>query len=412
MKKFFSQIFPVVLLLSSSTLLFAGGFEPSLTGARQLGMGNTGTALIQGASSLLYNPAALVLNDNRFNIHVATNALWESSVYYDATSGITARTIDKINYSGSGYMFFKPVRSVAIGFGVYKPYGINTNWEEPWKGRFVVQNYNFQVTNYQPTVSVKVSKRLSFGAGLVFSVMKMTFNKDIPLNSVSGKVSALSLLGKSNGTTGNLGLFYQASDRLRLGLTYKAGLRYKITGAQVTTSVPGDLADSYPSANKFNSSIPLPDVFTVGASYYFTKRFVVSADISFNQWSVYKEQYIDFDKNTDLFKDITFVRKWENTRSYRFGIQYLKSCCLSFRAGISYDESPVNLNNFLPDIIEGGQVSFTGGLGYDFNDHWSIDGAAIVSDGTQVEGNYHSIDYRGFYKTRSFGGVFGLTYVF
>ena len=75
MKKF-SLLF--IILITSSIGLLAGGYQVRLQGARQSGMGLTGTSLISGASDIFYNPGSLSFLSKKFEFTAGTNAIFSN----------------------------------------------------------------------------------------------------------------------------------------------------------------------------------------------------------------------------------------------------------------------------------------------------------------------------------------------
>ncbi len=412
MVKSFINILFLLALICSPQWVFSGGFQPTVFGARQLGMANAGSATLHGASSMVFNPGAIGFIENKFNFQLATVGIWESSVFYDPTSGITARTVDKVRFNLTGALTYKLLPGLTVGFSIYQPYKVYTQWENSWKGRFVSNQFKFEVTNYQPTLAIRLSKGISFGAGLVYSVANFSTAKDIPLNSVTGSTSTMQLNGVGNTLTGNFGVLWKVSEKINGAFTFMSGARYRIKDGGVKTSVPADLSDEFPAENTFKTVLTSPDKYAVGFTYLLTERFTVAGELSLKQWGDVKDISIDIAKNSPTLKDINLTRKLQNTKSVSVGFQYLRNCCLTYRGGVSFEESPVNSRYFYPDNVDAGKLNFHAGIGYDFNDHWSVDAAAVFSEGYQIDGSYHPISFRGYYKTRAIGGVVGLTFVF
>lgn len=406
------RFFGFFLLVLSTINTFGGGFDLNLQGIRQQGMGHTGTGMLQGSSNLFFNPGSIGFQKGKFHVQGGANVSAFNAVYYDPVSGITARTKDRLLFPLSLYVDVKLTKWASIGMAIYDPYGTDVFWENDWKGRFLIQNVALKATNFQPTLSFKLGEHLGFGVGIVYSSGRAQFTRDIPVSDASGSRSFMELSGRTDGMGVNLGIFYQINEVWRAGASYRSGINYKVDRGQVDVSVPQAAKVFYPSKNTFSSELPSPDVFNFGVSAQCTKRFLIAADVNHQAWSVFKELNINFSKNTTELQDIRQIRNWKNTTSFRFGAQYLKSCCLSFRAGVAYEKSPVNKNFFFPDVPEADRFTFHAGFSYDFDDHWSVDLATILSEGKQVEGNYSPNDFRGVYKARTVVGSAGVSYVF
>lgn len=402
----------VLILFFAPVAALAGGFDINLQGIRQQGMGNTGTGLLQGSSSLFYNPGAVSLLKGNFHFQGGANISAFNAVYYDPVSDITARTKDRYTFPFSVYADARVSKFMSVGMAVYNPNGVDIYWDNNWKGRFLVQNTHLQTTNFQPTVSFKLSDKLGIGAGFIYSVGTAQFTRDIPVSDASGSRSFIELSGKTTGIGLNAGVFFKPDDVWRFGFSFRKGVNYKIENGDVVITVPPSVQSFFPENTKFSGAIPGPDVYNVGFSAQLSKRFLIAGDVNYQTWSSFKRQDIDFTENTAEFEDISQPVFWKNTTSLRIGAQYLRSCCLSFRAGAAFEQSPVNRVYYFPDMADGNRFTFHAGFTYDFDDHWSVDLASMLIETKQVEGNYSPSGFRGVYKTRTVVGSFGISYVF
>ncbi len=222
----------------------------------------------------------------------------------------------------------------------------------------------------------------------------------------------MELKGNTDGFGVNAGVFVQVNEKWKVGASYRSGINYILNDGSVNITVPPSAQNQFPANPTFSSELPSPDVYSIGVSSQLTKRLLVAADINYNTWSVFKNLDIEFNRNTDGLQDISLPHQWKNTTSIRLGAQYVRSCCLSFRAGVAFEQSPVNRTFYFPDAPDANRFTFHTGFSYDFDDHWSLDLAAILIETKQIEGNYSPIDFRGVYKSRTIIGSAGISYVF
>ena len=54
---------------------------------------------------------------------------------------------------------------VHLGFGINAPFGLKTNWEEGWAGRYHALTSSIKTINFNPTIAFRASESLSIGAG-------------------------------------------------------------------------------------------------------------------------------------------------------------------------------------------------------------------------------------------------------
>lgn len=392
--------------------MLAGGPEINFQGIRQMGMGYTGTATLMGSSSIYYNPGGLSFQTGKFHFQGGSSIVAYNGVYYDAVSGITARTEDRYLYPYNGYTDVKLAPFMSFGVGVYNSLGTDVHWEPLWKGRFLLQNSTFTTQNIQPTISVKFSKYFGLGLGVAISNATLRLSRDLPFTNASGVESFANLSGKANEVGYNIGLFVKPTDKLNIGVTYRTGPTYSFRDCQVILSVPQETGNQYPPVATFNSDYQTANTLTFGAAWQATRKFLVTGDVGVSFWSAVKKTEINFDNTTERFQNIDLLRNYKNTTTVRLGAQYVESCCLSFRAGVAYEQSPLNKQFAFPDMVDSDRFSFTAGFSYDFDDHWAVDLAAGLIENKQINANYAPLNFSGTYKSRTVTGSAGLTYTF
>ena len=95
--------FVVLLAICSPLLMLAQGFQVTLQGNKQQGMGGTGTALIQDGASLFYNPGGVsFLKENSFSIGVSP--VISHSKFLDASSATISETHSPVSTPFTGYV--------------------------------------------------------------------------------------------------------------------------------------------------------------------------------------------------------------------------------------------------------------------------------------------------------------------
>jgi long-chain fatty acid transport protein len=388
----------------------AGGFQITLQGIRQQGMGHTGVSLLHGASNNFFNPGSCVFLKSKLQTSAAVNFVFGNAVYYDPLSDYTARTENHVSTPFSFYTNYKVLPKLSLGLAVYTPFGSALEWEKNWKGRFLIQKVDLKVVYIQPTLSYQLTEKLGVGAGLVLGVASINIVKDIPVTSANGRRSYADVEGHARATGVNAGVFYKVSDRVNIGASYRSGLKLDFRDGKTKFQVPFEVRDSFPRGNTFNATLPTPSVVNIGATVNVSSKLMVSGEVNFTQWSAYRDITVDFSKNTTVLEDIYQPRNYRNTNTYRLGVQYTRSCCFAVRAGLAYDHTPVRSDFYSPETPDSDRMIFSTGLSYDFDDHFAIDAAYTLVEGRQVKGTYSPEQFQGVYKFRANIISVGLSY--
>lgn len=162
----------------------AEGFQVNNLSSRQNGMGHVGTAMKLGAESLHFNPAAAAFQSSRFDISAGITGIKPSATFvtqndysstplqsYDSKSGISTPLYLYFNY--------KPADRVAVGVSFTTPFGSAIEWDDNWAGAHLIQGIHLQAYQVQPTLSVKITDRLSVGAGLTVAWGKFDLSRSM-----------------------------------------------------------------------------------------------------------------------------------------------------------------------------------------------------------------------------------------
>lgn len=135
-------------------------------------MGGSGVAVPWDASSIFYNPGAFA----RLGGMEAYGNLFLLSPHVKylqtPTGGYSYETL---SHSATSFAIYAggnigKEKKLAVGLGVYTPFGNSLYWNNDWTGRYIVQNISLVSVYIQPTVSYKINDFISVGAGFVYAL--------------------------------------------------------------------------------------------------------------------------------------------------------------------------------------------------------------------------------------------------
>ena len=215
------------LLLPLTTL--SQGFQVNLQGQTQQGMASAGTALIQDASSLFFNPGgASFVNNNEVSIGATMVA--SKGTFLEHNTFATANTTSPLGTPFTAYGLFqlKDSSKLKLGLAVYTPFGSTVEWEDGWSGRFALTRLQLLSVFFQPTVSYRITDKIGLGAGFVYSYGKVNLQKDIPTLGQNGNYGHVELAGTGHGLGYNVGIYIEPTDYLSIGLTYRSQVNMKL----------------------------------------------------------------------------------------------------------------------------------------------------------------------------------------
>src|SRR5476649_1658396 len=128
----------LVLLACLPVMAFAQGFQVNLEGQKQIGMGHTGTGLLQDGASVFFNPGAVAMLPENF-VQGGISPLLFKSDFNPLNTSTQYHTADKVATPFNFYAVWGPKSSFwKLGLGVYTHFGGLTDWGHSWQGRYVL----------------------------------------------------------------------------------------------------------------------------------------------------------------------------------------------------------------------------------------------------------------------------------
>lgn len=364
--------------LLATSVAQASGFQVNLQGQKQIGMGHAGAGLALDQASIFFNPGALShLRQNGFMVGISP--LLSRTAYLEPEPGnARAMTDNNIGKPFQVYASFgAPESPLRFGLGVYTPFGSSVNWGDTWQGRFGLNQLSLQAIYIQPTISYRLSDKIGFGAGFVYSIGSVNLQRSIPLESSAGEGRA-ELDGAASGIGFNAGLYVQATDQLSLGLSYRSKVEMEVSEGSGTFTTPTaePIAARFPNTT-FEAVLPLPANMTLGLGYKPSDKLTLAADLQYVTWSAYKSLRFDYGAQVNGSNFTESPRNYKNSFAYRLGGQYQANEKLALRAGIYLDRTPVKDGYLTPETPDADAIGTSVGLGYQVSEHFSLDASFL-----------------------------------
>lgn len=402
------------LFFYEKTNYFAQGFQVNFQGQKQQGMGCAGSAFLQDNSALFYNPGGVSFLENS-SVNVASTPVFGNVLFQENNTQKSYRSNSPIGTPFSAYFLlnFKKYHRLKAGLSVTTPFGSTVQYEEDWIGRFALTRLELKAIHIQPTISFKITDNIGIGAGLVVSTGKVNLQKDLPLQFSNGDFGHVELSGKALGLGYNVGIHLRANQKLNTSLSYRSKINMGVDDGQVDFTVPESLISSFPDG-KLTSSLPLPSVITLGASFAPNKRFTFVMDVNRVGWKAYDTLFFDYEQNTSSLNDTKSARNYKSIFAFRTGAQFLlrdseKGNKYFLRAGAGYGFSPVQSGYLTPETPDGNRMYFTGGTTFSFKDKLSLDLSFYFTKITRSDTNLET-QLSGTYTTIALAPGIGIIY--
>ena len=367
------HLFFVTFMLLTIGQLFASGYQVLLQGNRQTGIGNNGVSLSPDSYSIFFNPGSLgMMSYNQ--VTVGSNLIFSHNVYWNSEQTNSTYKASTDNPVGTPFHFYGvwgASPSLKFGLGVYTPYGSGVDWGSNWKGEHILQSISLRAIYLQPTASYKLNEFISIGGGFVYAIGNVNLTRGLPLYGDNIDPS-VELDGSASGIGYNVGLFIKAGNKINIGANYRSKVEMEVTDGDATFNVPSSLSGLFPD-NKFNATLPLPSVASLGVTYKPNEKYSISTEVNYVGWNAYDSLQFDFKNNTPQIEDSSSPRKYENSWIFKIGAEYFILPQLAVRAGAYYDQTPVQPGYMTPETPDANRLGLTGGLGFRINPNFNID---------------------------------------
>ena len=407
--------------------LRAAGFALFEHGAKGMGFAGAFTAQASDPSAIFHNPAGIAFLRGK-QLYLGDTAVMPKWTFEGANpfpgTGVTENGATNVLLPPAAYytQAFSP--RVALGIGVYVPFGLKTEWASPdtFSGRYISQKASLGGFAVNPTVAIKLADRLAVGAGLDVRLSTVTLDRRVPvINPFTQKPvdAAAEQLDAGNdvGVGFDVGVLAKVSDSISVGASYRHKVKVDYTGTASFTPIPTGnaqldarvLAVLPAQSLALNSSITFPALASGGVAYR-RGDWVFEADVNWYRWSSFTAIPVTFPDRPDLSGAIT--EDYSNSFQYRFGLEKTLNDVWTVRGGYFWDETPAPPASVSPLLPDADRDGFCLG-GTWKSGSWRVEAASwfVLSRDRSTAGlNRDSFD--GTYKSHAFTlGVF-LGYVF
>ena len=402
-----NKLFLILALSLWSLSMIGGGFQVRLQGHKQTGVGLIGTPFAYDASSIFYNPGSLAFYEGKFSATAGASFIFANQIYQKDGTNYQARTDNPTGTPFYGYVAYKIKDKLAIGAGVYTPFGSSSKWDDDWAGRYLIRNIKLSAIYIQPTVAYKFKDKFGIGAGFVIALGNVELNKALPYSDES----KVNLQGNAVNYGFNAGIYYRPIEKLNIGVDYRSQITMNLEGGDATFTVPASLSTTVPAENKFDASLPLPANLDFGVSYDLSDKFTMAVEVNWIMWNTYESLDFTFEQAGEVL-DNENPRDYKDTWIPRLGAEYRLNDVFTFRAGAYYDSSPANEEYFNPETVTLNTIAFTLGATITPVKNFEIDLSYLELHGLEAEKNYEPANFSGTYKSMAFIPGIGLSYRF
>ncbi|MEO8005602.1 MAG: outer membrane protein transport protein [Betaproteobacteria bacterium] len=334
------------IVLGGPTAASAAGF--ALIEQSASGMGNAyagAAATAEDASTIFYNPAGMSeLKGMQFTLgaHVIDlSAKFSNSASTKPAAIVTNPLGGNGGEAGTtaivpNVYFVVPMgERFDFGIGVNAPFGLKTEYDDNWAGRFQGIKSDLTTYNINPSLSFKVNDMFSIGAGVNYQHLDVELTNAVVLGpNTEGRAK---LEADDDAWGWNVGILFKPTASTKIGASYRSKLDYKLDGTTSVTTTTGTAISAASGAS--NADLTLPESFSLSLSQKLNDQWEFLADATFTKWSQIDQINVVNSTNGTL-RDVLHL-DFDDTWRYSIGANYKLNDSWILKGGVAYDQSPV-----------------------------------------------------------------------
>jgi long-chain fatty acid transport protein len=354
---------------------YCAGYELLEQSGKGVGTAFAGSATGFGdASEVFYNPAALtkldsntastsihlILPHGEFNNKDSKLAPELGDQHLEGNQGGDAGDLNVVPNLYASYQYSD---ELILGLGINSPFGLSSNYNDTWVGRYHAVESSLTTVNINPGFGLKLGEMFSLGASMqaVHADAKISNAVDFGTIGVSTlglpTASKLGLLPQQAdgfakveasdwGFGMGLGSTFSPCEDLTFGINWRSRIHLDLDG-NADFSIPTN-ATILNSTGLFDSSntttaLNLPESINFGLATKMGPEWTILSDASWIRWDRFEELRVNF--ASDL-PDSVQRESWGNTWRFSLGGKYAPSESWTFKAGFTYDQTPIQSSDF------------------------------------------------------------------
>jgi long-chain fatty acid transport protein len=372
-------------ILAASGVAFGAGFGLFEQGAKATAMGGAFAATADDPSAIFYNVAGIAQQRHTAFMAGGTGINFTNSFTGDPndafTSGATGHYRPHTFVPPNAYFIMPIGKNLTVGVGVFTPFGLRTNWEDPWIGRFVSRDANIKTLSVEPAIAWQTDDgRVAIGVGGEYRRAKVTLVQNITFPP--GTVNVNPFLVRfpdlctayltsdwDNSWGWNAGVLFKPNSTWRIGASYRAPMNIDFKGnvtiTQISTGNPqldALVKPELPPSQPVTTTLNFPSIANIGIATTTIPNWDLEFDVVHTDWSRFKELDINFVTTpaASLFRH----EGWKNADSFRFGANRSVNANWDVRFGVLYDRNPQPTENVSPLLPDSDREGASFGIGW------------------------------------------------
>lgn len=402
---------------ASASPAIAGGFTLEHQNAAALGRAFAGAEAARGEPAYAaYNPASIA-GIASAEIDISATGFFPMTQYDNASGTLLGVAPVAGGASGDGVIPSALIPNVTIAFPVTDkltfglianaPFGLKTSYSAASAVRYQARDSELKVIELTPVIALEITDNFAIGAGLRLQYADLSLTSTIDAGGIAAASSIPGFAPQSSDLDASfagddidvgyaIGAQADLSPRLHAGLAFQSKIEHGVAGdaqfdlagssaAQILNGAAGLFG-----ADRFSTSIATPGSAALGGRFDATDRFALLVSGKRTFWSSFDVVAVAFNDGATPPEVVT--QKWNDSWQASIGAEFDATTSTTLRAGLMWDQSPINKTFAHPRVPDGDRIWFAAGVSQSFgarlsgdlgvayavfkDTHFALDGAA------------------------------------
>lgn len=284
-----------------------------------------------------------------------------------------------------------PVRDGwSIGVSAHVPFGLATEYERDWVGRYHAVESRVESLNLALSSSIDIGERVTLGASFRAQYLSVTLSNAVDAGGIAAALGSTTAVpteedvfaevsGDDWGYGYAVGAMFQPVERLTLGVSYVSSIEHDIEGDadfDLQGSDAGALLQGFSGLFEDTAAFAdtqMPGTLALSFSAQATAKTTLHGSMRRTFWSVFDEVRVRF-ANPAQPDDVLQVG-YEDSWAFSLGAEHAVTDRLTLRLGLLRDFGPSSDQERTPRIPDDDRWSVSAGAGWRASERVSIDGA-------------------------------------
>lgn len=357
-------------LCTASAGAYATGFDLPDQDAFAIGRGMAFVATADNPSAIYYNPAGISQLSGQ-QVRLGLYGLYIDPGYTSPYTGRSYSSDANYHLMPQLYYTITPEKSpLSFGLGMYSPFGLSSEWPQDTGFRTLAIEGKLSSFTINPVASLKLSDRVSIGAGLTANYAELDLEQGLVWPAQS--FDLFKFKGNDWAMGFNLGALWKVSEKVQVGSTFRSSANFNLQGnTEYYNDVPlvfGPLnIPAFPAQNVgAQTDFRFPLKVITGISYRPTPKWNLEFNADFTRWDEVTSTVVEQDRGFGALipRNVPVRLGWDNSWYFEFGATHYFDNGWLVSAGYIYNQNSVPDSSYSPLVADLDRHFLSAGLGY------------------------------------------------